>query len=106
MTIEKIYSAIDLRPNAQLRVVRVPYNGSILYHVREYFRSSEAEPYKPGRGIAIKAEHVTQVRRALQLIEEDLKTVEMGQLIQRQLGEIKWPPGVTQGGPDQEESSG
>jgi hypothetical protein len=67
---EKLYSRIELRPGAELRVIRVPWNGRNLYHIREYFEREGR--MVPGRGIAIKPEHIERVALALQLILDEL----------------------------------
>lgn len=68
---DKVYTAIELRPGAWLKVVAVPYKGRTMLHVREYFTDAHGE-IKPGRGVAIKLEDVVTVRRAIQLAEKDL----------------------------------
>lgn len=69
-----IWSAIDLDPKRQIRVVSGPFKKRFKVHVREYYReSTEDVEYLPGRGVVVPPENLEQLIEGLILLQTRLE---------------------------------
>lgn len=59
---------LDLEKNARerLRVSVSDFKGTAYVHVRNWYANREGEPHQPGKGIALRSEHLPKVIEALQ----------------------------------------
>jgi len=71
------YSSTQTRPEggraipAQVRVLTVPYRGTVKVHIREFYLDDEE--YKIGRGIAFPVDALEEVIQGLILAQETLE---------------------------------